>query len=542
MTPPSEKRAPDGWLRRKLGTLAAPGALSRRLAVRIVLFSSALALIITVLELTDSYRDDVRQIDTRMVQIRDAYLDSVIQNVWVADRERIDTLLMGITRLPDFVLAEIRVDGRTEFRRGPGLSGPGTTRLFELEYLHQGQLQNIGQLVVAASYQGVWQRVLERAVFLLLSNTAKTLLVAVFILLVWQQLIGRHLQHIAAYARDQAHAPETQALRLQRQEPDRPDELSQLVTSINHLRDELLQLNQTQQQQLEMLGQQAALLDLAHDAIIVRDMDNRIQFWSRGAEATYGWTREEALGRPMHQLLQSNLPESLVNIEDTLFRHGHWEGHVGHTTKGDDRLVVASRWAVKRNEAGQPVAVLEINRDITERRRIQERIERLAHSDSLTQLPNRLKLGDLLAQAIEAAQRHQGMLAVLFVDLDHFKQVNDNLGHDAGDQLLLEVARRLKSCVRDSDIVARLGSDEFVVVLTSLKHDAVVAPTAAKLQEALRQPYDIGAHRVQSSSTIGVSLFPAHGGEARTLLKRADNAMYLGKSQGRDVVRFFVIE
>jgi diguanylate cyclase (GGDEF)-like protein/PAS domain S-box-containing protein len=316
--------------------------------------------------------------------------------------------------------------------------------------------------------------------------------------------------------------------------------LSTVVNAVNGMREELVQLTQAQQQQLDTLAEQAALLELAHDAIIVRDLNGRIQFWNRGAEVTYGWPREQVLGRPMHQLLQTNLPESLVNIEDALFRVGHWEGQIGHTTRSGERIVVASRWAVKRDSQGAPLAVLEINRDVTERRLIEERIERLAHTDALTELPNRLRLDEKLAQAIETARRHQGMLAVLFVDLDEFKQVNDRLGHDAGDQLLVEVARRLKACVRESDIVARLGSDEFVVVLTSLKNDAVVLPTTAKVLESLRQPFDIGVHTVHSTCTIGVALFTLHGEDARTLLKRADNAMYLGKTQGRGVARFYV--
>jgi len=318
--------------------------------------------------------------------------------------------------------------------------------------------------------------------------------------------------------------------------------LSTVVNAVNGMREELVQLTQAQQQQLDTLAEQAALLELAHDAIIVRDLNGRIQFWNRGAEVTYGWPREQVLGRPMHQLLQTNLPESLVNIEDALFRVGHWEGQIGHTTRSGERIVVASRWAVKRDSQGAPLAVLEINRDVTERRLIEERIERLAHTDALTELPNRLRLDEKLAQAIETARRHQGMLAVLFVDLDEFKQVNDRLGHDAGDQLLVEVARRLKACVRESDIVARLGSDEFVVVLTSLKNDAVVLPTTAKVLESLRQPFDIGVHTVNSTCTIGVALFPLHGEDARTLLKRADNAMYLGKTQGRGVARFYVMD
>jgi diguanylate cyclase (GGDEF)-like protein/PAS domain S-box-containing protein len=542
MTPPSEKPLHEDWPRRILAAALHPGPMARRLALRIIFFSSTIALFVTGAELAEGYRDDVQQIDARMAQIRDAYLDSVIENVWVVDRERLDTLLMGITRLPDFVLAEIRVDGRVQQRRGPGLVGAGVVKVFELEYPHQGRMQRIGQLVVAASYEGARQRVLDRAIFLLLGNSAKTLLVALFIFVLVQRLIGRHLRQIADYAQNQAHTRQAPPLRLERREPKRPDELSRVVASLNHLRHELLEVTQTQQQQLEVLGDQAALLELAHDAIIVRDLEGRIQFWNHGAEVTYGWTREEALGRPKHQFLQTNLPESMVNIEDTLLRIGHWEGQIGHTTKSGERIVVASRWAVKRDSEGKPVAVLEINRDVTERRLIEEHIERLTHTDALTQLPNRLKLDEKLAQAIETARRHQGMLAVLFVDLDEFKQINDRFGHDAGDQVLVEVAQRLKASVRDSDIVARLGSDEFVVVLTGLKNDAVVLPPTSKLQEALREPFDIGGQQVQATCAIGVAMFPAHGDDARTLIKRADNAMFLGKTQGRAMVRFYTTD
>lgn len=540
MTPPLEKNSPEGEPIQAPEPALWPGPLGRRLALRIILFSSTIALVFTALELTHSYLEDLQQIDRRMVQIRDAYLDSVIENVWVADRERVDTLLMGITRLPDFVLAEIRVGGKTEQRRGPGLQGDGVTEVFELQYLHQGKLRHIGQLVVAASYEGAWQRMLERVIFLLLSNGAKTLLVAIFIFVLVQRLIGRHLERVAAYAQEQAHAGEAQPLRLQRDEPARPDELSALVAAINHLRTELVRAMRSQQQQLQIMSEQAALLELAHDAIIVRDLNGRIQFWNHGAELTYGWAREEVLGQSMHQLLQTNLPQSLMNIEDTLFRTGYWEGQIGHSTRSGERIVVASRWAVKFDGAGRPQAVLEINRDVTERRLIEERVERLAQTDALTQLPNRLQLDGRLTQAIEMAQRHQGMLAVLFVDLDEFKQVNDRWGHDVGDQLLVQVAQRLTACVRDSDIVARLGSDEFVLVLTLLKNDAVVLPTTAKILETLRQPFDIDSHQVQVSCTIGVALFPTHGEDGRTLIQRADSAMRLGKAQGRGAVRLYV--
>lgn len=545
MTQPSEEtarepaQASEGRLRALARAVLRPGPLARRMALAIILFSSALALVVTAVELSYQYLRDVQQIDGRMEQIRVAYLENLTEDVWVTDRQRIDTQLLGITRLPDFVQAEILVDGKPVYSRGRPLEGAGVVQVFGLERLYQGRMQHIGQLVVAASYAGAWQRALDTAIITLVSNAAKTLLVSGFIFALFYRQIGRHLERMAEYAKTRAGQADAQRLQLARATPGRPDELSSVVDAINQMHDELENLNRRQAEQLAVLGEQAELLDLAHDAIIVRDLDNRILFWNHGAEVTYGWSRGEALGKTTHQLLQANWPESLVNIEDTLFRLGHWEGQIGHTTRSNERIVVASRWAVKYDEAGRPEAVLEINRDVTERRLIEERIERLAHIDPLTQLPNRLRLDQLLRQALETAQRHDGLVAVLFVDLDRFKEVNDRWGHDAGDQLLVEVGQRLKACVRETDTVARLSSDEFVVVLTSLKNDAVVVPTAIKLQESLRQPFEIGVHKVYSACTIGVAVYPAHGADPRALLKHADNAMYLGKTQGRGVVRFF---
>lgn len=547
MTLPSAPSFPEqrrrGLLARIGQRLLAPlrrhtSALARRLTLAVLLFSSSLALLITLAELTTLYREDVRQIELRMGQIRDAYLDSVTHNVWVMDRERIDTLLLGITRLPDFVLAEIRVDGRTLQRHGQELgSAAGLTQVFELQYLHQGRLQHIGELVVQASFAGARSRVLERAVFILLANGAKTLLVALFLLILVYRMVGRHLERVAGYAGQLVHSEQAQPLALQRERPEEPDEFDSLVAAINRLRLQLRERERHQREQLQRLAEQAALLELAHDAIIVRDMDNRIVYWNSGAERLYGWSREQAQGRAMHVLLQSNLPQSLLHIEDALMRTGYWEGQIAHSTRRGERIIVASRWALQRDANGAPQGVLEINRDVTERRRYEERIQRMAYTDALTQLPNRLGLEASLAQALEAAQRNRGALALFFVDLDRFKQVNDAFGHAAGDRLLVEVAQRLQSCVREVDLLARLGSDEFIVVLTSLKHDGVALPTAAKIQQTLRAELDLGSHRVRVDCSIGVACYPAHAQDAQALLRQADTALHLAKSQGGGLIR-----
>ncbi len=178
-------------------------------------------------------------------------------------------------------------------------------------------------------------------------------------------------------------------------------------------------------------------------------------------------------------------------------------------------------------------------RDITERKRWETQIYALAYSDPLTGLPNRLLLRDRLEHAIAAAQRNRSLVAVLFVDLDDFKYVNDSFGHHVGDQLLRDIADRARSCVREIDTVCRVGGDEFVVVLPEL-HDAQDAGAVArKLLTCLAQPYRVDVHDMRVTPTLGISVFPHHGSDAETLLRNADAAMYHAKENGKNAFRFY---
>jgi diguanylate cyclase (GGDEF)-like protein/PAS domain S-box-containing protein len=176
--------------------------------------------------------------------------------------------------------------------------------------------------------------------------------------------------------------------------------------------------------------------------------------------------------------------------------------------------------------------------DITEGKRAQERIAHLAHYDALTDLPNRMMFRDRLDEQL--AWVHRGArLAVLYLDLDHFKTVNDTLGHPVGDELLVTLAGRLRSCVRDTDLIARLGGDEFAVVQTGIEQTADVTALVARIQEAVRQPLDFGGHHVVSDTSIGIAMAPEDGDEADRLLKNADLALYAAKANGRGTYQFF---
>jgi len=168
-----------------------------------------------------------------------------------------------------------------------------------------------------------------------------------------------------------------------------------------------------------------------------------------------------------------------------------------------------------------------------------KQIEHLAYHDSLTTLPNRSMFSTFLKQGINQARRHNNQLAVLFLDLDHFKEINDTLGHEAGDQLLQEVATRLKSCLRDSDTVFRLGGDEFVVLLLELHEEKYEAAVAEKILSAIAQPFILQGQEFSVTASIGISTYPQDGMDEQTLTKHADMAMYQAKEKGKNNFQFY---
>jgi diguanylate cyclase (GGDEF)-like protein len=187
-------------------------------------------------------------------------------------------------------------------------------------------------------------------------------------------------------------------------------------------------------------------------------------------------------------------------------------------------------------DGGGLVAVV---RDITERTYAEEQIKHLAYHDALTGLPNRLLFKDRVTVALSHAQRNNSRLAVLFLDLDRFKVINDSLGHNVGDQLLQEVAARVQACLRDSDTVARLGGDEFTILLPNLIASDDAAPVAQKILDSIRAPFHIEERELFTSTSIGISLYPEDAADAETLIKNADTAMYQAKEQGRDNYQLF---
>ncbi|HEX9171515.1 MAG TPA: EAL domain-containing protein [Telluria sp.] len=289
--------------------------------------------------------------------------------------------------------------------------------------------------------------------------------------------------------------------------------------------------------------EQAALLDKARDAIVVRSLEHRILFWNKGAERLYGWTAEDALGRTAQDLLGDN-PQALQEAYPPVLADGDWSGEISRRTKHGANLTVETRWTLISDDAGLPRAILSIDTDITRRKQIEQEIQRLALHDALTGLPNRVLMLDRLKHAVAGSAHGQRSGALLLIDLDNFKAVNDTLGHDRGDLLLQRAASRLQVCVDDGDTVARLGGDEFVVILENLSPDPDQAAlrteaVAADILSAMTQPFLLDDGESFISCSIGAALFSRQASAPGDLLKHADMAMYRAKAAGRNTLRFF---
>jgi diguanylate cyclase (GGDEF)-like protein/PAS domain S-box-containing protein len=287
----------------------------------------------------------------------------------------------------------------------------------------------------------------------------------------------------------------------------------------------------------------ANIFEHSGEAIVITDRGNDIIAVNPAFTRLTGFEVGEVRGRNPRLLSSGRTPpETYRAMWSSLGDTGFWQGELWDRHKDGHTYPKWAAISVIRNPDGDITHHIASFTDISERKAAEERISHLAHHDTLTGLFNRYNLENRLGQSLLAARRDHEQLAVLFIDMDRFKVINDTLGHHVGDLLLMEVARRLRACVRESDIVARLGGDEFVVVLTGLSAATDAAHAAGKILQSLGEPYPIETYTLHSSPSIGISVFPADGSDSETLMKNADAAMYHAKDEGRNNVQYFTAE
>ena len=286
-------------------------------------------------------------------------------------------------------------------------------------------------------------------------------------------------------------------------------------------------------------------LNSISDAVISTDMHGNVDCLNPAGEHMTGWTKEKALGCPISevvQLINAKTREPVRNPIEQVLVAGQTVELAPDTVilrRGGREAPIQDSTALIRNERGETSGAVMVFHDMTAAQIMSQKMVHLAQHDVLTNLPNRLLLNDRIAQAIVNARRHGATAAVLFVDLDKFKNINDSLGHEMGDKLLQSVAARLCACVRASDTVSRLGGDEFVILLSETTRADDAAMAAEKIISAMIAPHVIDKHELYMTISIGVSLFPDNGDTPEKLLESADTAMYQAKQQGRNNCQFF---
>lgn len=284
-------------------------------------------------------------------------------------------------------------------------------------------------------------------------------------------------------------------------------------------------------------------LESIGDAVLSSDIDGKLLYLNKAAEQMTGWSSEGARGHPLAQVFHvvEHDTREAVSLPLAFAADGlRLTQHAILIRRDGGELSIEYTASAIRDEAGNAIGGLVIVlRDITQTQELARQMAYLAQHDFLTNLPNRMLLNDRLTQAIGLARRCGAQLAVLFLDLDHFKHINDSLGHGIGDRLLQSVARRLTACVRSSDTVSRNGGDEFVILLAEIERAEDAAISAEKIIAALTEPHQIAGHDLLVSTSIGVSVYPCDGQDAETLIKNADLAMYHAKDSGRNNVQFF---
>ncbi|OWW21151.1 PAS domain S-box protein [Noviherbaspirillum denitrificans] len=288
------------------------------------------------------------------------------------------------------------------------------------------------------------------------------------------------------------------------------------------------------------LRQAAAVFEHTNEAILITDADNTIVAVNKAFTRITGYTPEDVIGKNPRLLKSGRQDEAFYrHLWNAIEEHGFWQGEIWDTKKSGEMFPAWESITAVKDESGKVTEHISVFSDITTIKETEEKLTRLAYQDALTGLPNRLLYNDRLSQALAYARRHALRGALLMLDLDRFKLVNDTLGHSAGDELLQAIAARLNTSGRAENTIARLGGDEFAIILPQVAEPADAALMAEKVVHLVSQPMKIAGQEITISASVGIAIFPDDAEDAETLAKVADTAMYGAKNKGRNAYEFY---
>lgn len=308
------------------------------------------------------------------------------------------------------------------------------------------------------------------------------------------------------------------------------------VARYRHLEHEVRELKRRE----AVLRKLALAVEHSPVSVLITDSKGTIEYVNPRFSAVTGYSLEEALGQTPRILKSgSHPPQFYQDLWQTILSGREWRGEFRNRNKDGTLIWELASISPVFDDSGVVTHFVGVKEDIDELKRLQKQLGELAHFDELTGLPNRSLFQDRLEQVMVHTHRNRGRFALLFVDLDGFKEVNDSYGHQAGDEVLREVARRLAQGVRESDTVARLGGDEFVIILNDLQHPDEPQVVARKLLERFAPPVAMDDVQCKIGISIGISIYPDHASETGDLISRADAAMYQAKQHGKNTYRYW---
>ena len=519
--------------------------LARRLIIAIVLFSASITLVMTAIQLYQQYQRDLADIEVQFRQIGQVHLRSLTQSVWATNDKETQLQLEGLLKLPNIVYAAVEEEGSAPARAHTGHRNSSQTivRRYAMHHDYLGKPRQIGTLTVVATLDETYRQLLHQGISVLLSNALSTFLVAIFVFGLFHHLITRHLVAVAGYLRDLEPGVPAAPLKLARDSSTALDELGVLVTATN-------QMQAKGHAALAALSDSEArvrlLLESTAEAIYGADKCGICTFANPACVRILGYTSEEDLvGKNIHDLIHhTHLDGRPYPIEDCAVRIATLTGQACHRKdevhwRADGTSFPVEYWSHPMYKDGELVGSVVTFVDISEHKLAEAELHRLAYYDNLTGLPNRPLFNDRLHQAVADAKRRGGYVAVMLLDIDRFKVINDTMGHEAGDRLLQEIALRLKRGVREGDTVSRLGGDEFALVMAGVPDMHGVSHLAQNVLSRFAAPITIEGREVFTGASIGVALYPTDTQDTDSLLKFADSAMYHAKESGRNNYQFY---
>ena len=421
-------------------THALQSPLARRLIVAMLLFSATVALLTSAIQLYQEYRRDLDSVETRFRQIGEVHVPTLTQSMWARNDKEIQLQLEGMLRVPNIVYAAVEEAGQRHAQAGQRDAARAIERRYPMHHAHLGEPREIGTLTVVASLDSIYAQLMREAGWRLLNNALLTFLAALFIFVLFHRLVTRHLTTVADHLHRSDPASRIMPLTLERASTSTPDELDVLVASANNMQDKA-------RTALSALRDSEArvrlLLDSTSEAIYGADTQGTCIFANPACVRMLGYASEaDLIGRRIHDLIHHTHPDGRAYpIENCAVRIATLAGQACHRDdevhwRADGTSFPVEYWAHPMYQNGELVGTVVAFVDISEHKQTEAELHRLAYFDSLTGLPNRMLFNDRLHQALTDARRHSRVVALMLLDIDRFKVVNDTLGHEAGDDLL----------------------------------------------------------------------------------------------------------